>query len=645
MKRKSILMTIVAVLFAGAVMGQEIPWPAAGSLPGDVKGADTIFFCARTDSLYPIELGYDVAGKRLHPSYGDWSWVSRTSSSVTADDYDLDVAKKNGGAGNAYRAVGSGRGGLLFEYKAKDAQCGLLKDEKFWVYVFVMPDENDLIQKDTFVCYATAGTVDISLPTAYQKYSDLYAKAGITYSWQNVANNPSYYPIKVKKDSIASYTFMDTLLIDLNSAPVGYTCGDTIVFKYNVRVDSTFTLNPISLFICPEDTVGTKGERSPNFFFDRNYGGTYLPATLESTGWTKVTKHVIDGSGNPKDIETAWKEFVYSGKDCKDKSYSVNDTLWITGPVGYWGMDTVTYCRDTSNLSLYKLWMHEDQIDYPNIGGKPAGLFVDGAPTGSNWYDRGVKAPYTPSTYDEGTTTGAKSLADGDYSVNQDIMKSNIGYHYLWRVNGVSCLVDPITGIPDSGIMVVILKDPALAQDYTAQLCRSSYGQFDLNLYTGLNVTWKQPASGGLASGLENGHIVDITNGNSGNGVYGGTYKYAYELPADCGTGGKGVFYLKVTDKIKTPSSKTVSYCINKLPASINVNDVLGVAVESLTWSIGTPVSAEIFNTGTGVLDVPAFINATNSSPQDIVFTVNNSGDLCGVANATTVTVKFVTSL
>jgi hypothetical protein len=622
MKRKSILMTIVAVLFAGAVTGQ-IAWPTeADKAPNNVQGADTIFFCVRTDSLYPIELGYDVAGKRLHPSYGDWSLISKTSNDVTAADYNLD-GTKNGGAGNAYKAVGSGIGGLLFQYKATDGQCGLKKDETYWIYVFVMPDENDLIQKDTLVCYdESGGTVNISLPNTYQKYSDLYAKAGVSYSWLN----NSVYPIQVKKDSIASYTFMDTLKI--TAAPAGYTCGDTIIFKYKVRVDSTFTLSPLSLTICPSDTTGDMGKRDPNLLFDRNFNGSYSPSTIGNTGWSPMTKNVIDGFGNPVALTVFWKEFVYSGKDCKDKSYSVNDTLWITDNIGFWGWDTVTYCRDTAMVALAALW---EDVDYsPNIDMKPI-LF----PTASHWYDNGLGV----KPYDAGTTDGTPSLAAGDYQINSDIMKSNVGYHYLWRVDpgasSVECLVDD-DGIPDSGYMVVIVTDPAIAQDYTAQLCKPSYAsaKFDLNLYTGLNVIWKQPSSGGSAAGLENNHDVDIDK------VYAGTYKYAYELPALCGPGGKGVFYLKVTDKIKTPSSKTVLYCVDKLPASINVNDVLGVAVAGLEWS-GPAVG---FNTTTGILDVAAFTNANGAGAQDIVFTVS-SGDSCGVPATTTVTVKFVTGL
>jgi len=261
MKRKSFLMTIVALLFAGVAFGQEIAWPS--TLPTDAastKAADTIYFCLATDSLYPIELGYDVAGKRLHPSYGVWSLVSRTSSDITAVDYNIGVPNGNGGAGNAYKAVGSGKGGLLFEYKATDEQCGIAVGKKFYVYVFVLPDFTNVISKDTFICKTTAhSSITINLAYNFASYLDLYAKADVTVAWKH---GGTALTKTIWTDSIATYTLADTL--EVTAAHPDYSCGLEGRFKFVVRVDSIGQLENLAYGICAEDTVGDLGKRDVN---------------------------------------------------------------------------------------------------------------------------------------------------------------------------------------------------------------------------------------------------------------------------------------------------------------------------------------------------------------------------------------------
>jgi hypothetical protein len=640
MKRKSILTTIVAILFAGAAWGQEIPWPAASDVLSTVKDRDTIYLCASTDSLYPIELGYDVAGKRLHPSYGNWSLISRTSNEITAIDYNMD-GTKNGGAGNAYKTVGSGIGGLLFQYEAKDKQCGYDEGDKHWVYVFVMPDEKNVIDKDTIICYVAPPTSyqTINLHSSFAKYKTLYEQAGLIGEWKV---NQTY---NVRKDSLATYTYTDSIIVKPSNNSVAftdYTCGDTIIFKLKVTVDSSFIVPRATLIKCIDDTVGDLGKRKVYEVFQRDkqgYAGTYNPATINEGAFTPIPgSYKINGH----DVTGVYKEYVFTPTAPCVKNGPVRDTIYFLDKgIGYWDKSTVTYCRDSTEVSLQKLWGY---ITTP----KPD-LFQNGANTSSYWEDRGIKDPFV-APYDHGTIISASnpsgqnpSLPAGTYSLLMSIMKSNVGYQYLWRPDPASfpCLVD-VNGIPDSGIMVVILKDPAIAQDYTAQLCKDSYAatKFYLNPYTGLDVDWKQPLSGGNAAGLEGRDTVVIAK------VPKGTYKYAYELPANCGPGGKGVFYLKVTDKIKVPTSKTVKFCVDKLPATINVNDVLGVAVSSLKWK--AEINSTALSTGfsdSGILDVNAFVGTYGSGAQNIVFTVTSGGD-CGVVNnTTTVTVQFVTTI
>jgi hypothetical protein len=256
--------------------------------------------------------------------------------------------------------------------------------------------------------------------------------------------------------------------------------------------------------------------------------------------------------------------------------------------------------------------------------------------TDSYWEDRGIKnKTITPGTGGQNSDYGTKSQTTsliGGSDLNLDDMGSNIKYFYRWNVDASvhECFVDQ-NGNPGWGDMIVILQDPFLAQDYTAQLCRSSYptGKFDLNAYTGLSVTWS-------------GNFGNTTTGTEiePSKMMQNTYKYKYEVSGDCAEG-KGVFYIKITDNIKTPKSKTVKYCLDKLPSQINLNDVLGVAVSGLEWEIVSGTSSVGLNT-TGILDVTAYIAAEGKVPVKLVYQTKAAA--C-VAAGTTVTLDFTSTL
>jgi hypothetical protein len=634
MKRKSIFLTIVAALFANVAWGQVISWPTGWG--ADVKGSDTIYLCSHPDSLYPLELGYDVSGRNLHPTYGDWSLISKTSNDVTVDDYEM-TSTKNGGAGNAYRTVGSGIGGLLFQYKAKseDGLCGLAKNQKYWVYVFILPDAHDPISPiDTFICYKTPRElVPINFGTV-SKFADrlnLYQKAGFNYKWKK-SNGSAAYSVNIKSDSVATYSLVDTLIL---TAKHGYTCGDTVEFRYGVTVDSIVTDTLGAGFgICVKDTTLYKEELLVDIF-----KRTVPPINLRYFIGSGTTP-VIKVGGNWGSTFPTSRIYRLEFNDCQGNPHKVYDTLYIR-PVltgagsSNLGIDTVVDCRKPGKQDILDVFYKE--TSYP--GGKPI-LTQNEA----HWKDLGIDTTGNYVNYLPGTTTGTTSLIAS--SLYEDIMVTSTAYHYRWTYeptgNKGDCFTGP-DGVPANGIMVVILQDPVAAQDYTAQLCSDSYPAanptFDLNLYTGLNVAqWKQQ---GVATPI--GHTINVPALAANISSY--TYKFYYDVESGCvaaGSGKSGVFYIKITSKVKAPALKEVKYCISKLPTSINLNDVLGVAVNGLSWTASGTV--EGFNGTTGILDILEYRSAhPGFGATTLTFTASASAG-CGVGG-NVVKISFVNNL
>jgi hypothetical protein len=619
MKRKSIFLTIVAIFFAGVTWGQLPAWPIAHGT--DVKGSDTIFFCFRADSLYPIDLGTDVAGKVLSPNYGDWVLYTKTVGAF-ASDYSDDPSVKNEGAGNAFKVVQSSLGGFIFQYKVTNELCGLNANETFWSYVFILPDKNDGLQKDTIVCpeSGTNNKFSGTLGGAFKTELDIYLAAGFSYTWKHGGN----YEIETTSD--AYFAIKDTIVLSVPSTTTGYTCGGEIPVVFRISVKDIGQLETLKLGICATDTLSTNyGLENPNIIFNRIIPGTYTPSTIGNGGWVKVGNIYVKG-------------FVFDYSDCDGNPQSVKDTLTLLKARGNWGKDTITLCRDSATYSVFTLY-YSDQIKYLNPDGYGKPVINEGS---SHWYDRGIGK--TAPNFDFGTIVPPGGTSLNGYTINSEILKSNVGYHYLWRVDGIECLISPL-GDPDSGTIVFIQKDPAYAQDYTAQLCRDSYSTsklFDLNAYTLLDVEWNHLSQhkGLLANNYEVNVFDSIT--------YSTTFKYGYQLLPGCGPGGTGVFYLKVTDKVKAPQSRTVVYCYKRLPAGINANDILGIAVDGLAWTAtenGTALGAADGFTGDGILDITKFASSRGADDgTEIVFEATTAAD-CGIPANVTVTVKLVDNI
>jgi hypothetical protein len=624
MKRKSILMIIVAVFSAGVAWGQAPPlaaWPT--SLGTNVVTADTIYFCSTLDSLYPIELGYDIAGKSLSPKYGEWSLIALTEH-ASIHDYNFDTytqSPKNEGAGNAFKVVGSGLGGYLFQYTAKDDQCGVGVDKNVWVYAFILPDPTTQdISKDSTICVSSSGSFSLDPNLYFREYVALYNNASIGIEkWAKGT-------ITVPTDVVGTEVYYDTLIL---KPKTGYTCGERIPFQAKIMViDTVGQLPSLSYTICPADTMGSKINVDPNDYFKRSYPGTYTPSTVGSNWLTKTV------SGTP----VSFKEFIFTYKECgSSTNKTVKDTLYVVGSQGNWGIDTVTACRTSQTESIFRFY-DDPQIDYPNMIGK-----WNLTSTNSSWIDYGVSGtsangiPVSPIVY--GTVNGNTSL--NGYNISVEELKSNFGYYYQWTSAGIECSYekDPNTGIlkPDSGVIVVIIQDPAIAQDYTAQLCQQSYtSNFDLNLYTGLDASIKwYPTKTDLTAG-SNG----VTTLNPSQYTKNTTHKFYYKLSTNCGSGGEGVFYVKFSNAVKVSGSKTVKYCVNKLPASINLNDILNVAVQDLKWELdasSTVSTINGFDENLGILNIGQY---AKTSEETLVFKVKSGGD-CGVADGTTVTLVF----
>lgn len=637
-------MTIVAILFASAAIGQKGTWPADSdadfSKAKTAGRVDTVYFCERADSLYPIDLGYDGLGLRLHPSYGKWSLIATSNNNVAAD-YNLssDANPGNGGAGNAFKTTGTKFGGYVFQYDAEDVQCGLLVGEKFYVYVFIFPDKNDIIDKDTLVCQTDPSDGKdyhtFKFSSSFEEYIDLYITAGIFTAPDWGTDNGEH---AIRTDSIAVYPLSDTLKINLANAPKGYTCGSEIRFQLIATVvDEIGQLTAISKTRCADDTVSLANS-DPNIIFERtNVTGSYSPTTIGAAPSSDVT---VGGQTLKK------KVFTFSYTECGGGGIkTVTDELYLlpnyeSGQnATNWGSDTVIVCRTPGVKSIFTFY-NDSLINYPLVGKGKLDLNL----SNSYWFDRGLTGKDGLLTGIYGTINGGPSLHDGSYDVLVDSLRSNMGYHYLWRpdAGAFPCLVDE-NGYIDTGIVVVIIQDEIVAQDYTAQLCQDSYlgSHLSLNKYTGLNVAWS-----GL--GIINNDSIDVSFAGKG------THKYTYNIPPKCGPGGPGVFYVKISPVVKVASSKTVRYCISKLPAMINLNDVLNVAVKGLEWNFnasestnGLTINSDIFNPETGILNILEFSPENQTilnSDVKLVFKVNaNSG--CGISAGTTVVLEFVSSI
>lgn len=604
MKFLSSLMVLAVLLFAKTSVAQTLnTWPTAGLA---VK-SDTLYICADIDTIHPIELGYDVPGLRLHPSYGNWSLYA-ISDNASPNDYTVSNAK-NGGAGNAFKVVGSGIGGYVFEYKAKNDQCGLNIGESFFVYVFIIPSLDMPIAEDTLLCKQPLGSTLPIVINNYFPYAELYNKAGMTATW-----DPAAFPA-MPTDAVGTTVYTAQFTVSGPAGAVG--CGSTGTFNYTVNVnDGDFTLAPITVNICEADTVGLLANRNPNVYFGRNVAGVYSPAIIGGN-W---------GAG----VQS--KSYVFTYTDCLGTSKTVTDVLTIANsPVdNNWGRDTLLICRNqvANTVELYGL----------SQGITPISLL----PTNSSWADRGISGTlplvHGPSGSSVFTSPSLVNTAD---------MGTNIGYNFLYRMDPSLCFGG------DSGLFILMLQDPFSAVDFRTQLCTDYLAtNFNLASFTGIkNGTWSyvgtMSASVGAITGSE---LSSVQLNKMGNG----THKLSYSVPASCGSGGTGVMYIKIGGKVSIPASVAERYCKSTLPAIINVNEVIGfsgvASGATNKWELtsvsngGANVSPAAlaaaqgyFNATTGVFDISAAMGdavaglnlsaATTAAPLELTF--NLTGATC----------------
>jgi len=633
MKRKSILMTIVAVLFAGVAMGQAV-WPASG-LPADAassKAADTMFFCSpSSDVLYPIDLGFDVAGLSLHPKYGEWSLYARSSTAAIPSEYDFG-AVKNGGAGNAFKVVGTTIGGYIFKYVSNDVQCGLGLGEAFYVYVYILPADQ-VLSKDTTVCVNTGSpTFNVNVNNSFGNftntwpYGDLFAKAGVTFSY-----SPTTWTVD-RSAADADSTYTSTLTVV--SKPAGLNCAIATEFSLVVDVVSEITLSPLNYAICSDEiTPGTVlGDRNPNVIFGRTTAGTYAPTTVSGggAGWT------------PVEVSQGYKNYVYSYTDpCSGVAKTVTDRLTLVPTVAivndYWGSDTLLFCR-TSNtpISLFSGSLFND----PGFGyllPGPGKIKPQQAWINNKWEDRGTLGTKIP--YNAGTVSNNPSLLPGTNNINLGDMVTGAYYNYIWRIDpSVSCFGG------DSGRMVIRLQDPFVATTFRAQMCENYTTPFDLGKFTGMSgATWTYVGPLAASVGTITGNNITVAQlGTMGKG----THKLKYDIAATCGASGSDFIYLKITDSPVVPSSTTKFFCKTKLPdVSMNLNELVNL-VDGIQWSvvsatnqagvsIATAVNAAL--SADGILSMPNFTQAINiaaiTSANPVTLKFKQTNTVCGVSN------------
>ncbi|MDR0558563.1 MAG: hypothetical protein LBG92_00145 [Prevotellaceae bacterium] len=624
MKRKSIFFTIVALLISGfAVKAQQVPltpptkdhwwdgnaWIQLNTLNTGLKTSDTIIFCSTLDSLYPVELGYDISNRKLSPQYGDWTLIAVTQPSATAADYQFGTAGNNG-AGNAFKVVTSGVGGYVFQYLSNNSQCGLNPGEKYWVYVFILPDLSSAITKDTTVCPSnTPHTVNAAQHFTNSantvNYDMLYKQAGLNLSW----TLPSSANIKIDKVGIDT-----TVYFKFSIAPdPKYKCGLSDSLKYHVMVDSLNNLQYISKAICPQDTAGNPfvatlfGRTVPGF-----YGSLAVPIVrfrdIPSASWTPTP--VIGGGTGRKAAVT----FNYT--NCNGQSATVSDTLVLrdSPTTKYWGIDTAVQCRQPGvSYDLFSV--------YGNPNGKPTLTS-----TNAMWAELGSMQNGSLGNPPAGSFLPPSTVVG-------DALNASVGYHYQWKIDGgANCFAG------DSGRLVLILQDPFTLSDYRAQVCQK-VPSVNLAEFTGVvGATYTSPTTG---SGI-NGETLTI-------GTLTGTHVITVDKAAgagSCGTASTSKLYLKITNSIKVPTAHTIKFCVSKLPKAINLFEVAGFYETSAgSWGVATPG-------GTGTSNVPTIpatgsidVGSWNPSPGTYIFNYNGTGTNSCVNKNITVTIDIVTAL
>ncbi|MDR1581947.1 MAG: hypothetical protein LBS55_01605 [Prevotellaceae bacterium] len=464
------------------------------------------------------------------------------------------------------------------------------------------------------------------------KYTSLYAKANLNPKWRVKTSS-----FTTRTDSVGIYTYISKLGVKGK----GYSCGDSIEFSYRLTVVDTIAPKSKSITLCWEDIMGDRGKLPVNDHFGRTESGSYSPSIVNNKDVTALSDTANSSKIN---VLAGWTDrrhkfyttYEFSYKECGGAINKVYDSIfWIVDiaeKAKNWGIDTAMYCRSAGTANIIDIWATVE------------GLRPSLSQNNSYWKEFGLNQTGTPLNY--GTVHGGPAL--NGYTLKIDSLKSNINYYFQWRPDGGAkpCYLakDHKT---DSGLMLVIIRDGIAPIDFTAQLCLSSYTKgvkFNLNDYTSLDLTW-------TGNEVVDGHNINL------DGLVQGTHKYSYKLAGACGyPNGVGVFYIKATNRVKVSSSKTVKYCVNRLPSKINLNDILNVAVAGVTWTLesvknagGTDVTimtggniANVLNTTSGILDIAEFGRQYTTGPAVLKFkTGGSNGPGCGVPDGTMVTLEF----
>lgn len=599
--KKSILnylLAVVAVCFAGISMAQN-PWPT--TLPLGTP-SDTMFFCSSPDSLYPVEFGYDIAGKYLSPSYGDWELYAVTGAQPVSYDFG---ANKNGGAGNTFRVVGEDYGGYVFRYTSNNDQCGLDDGDEYFIFVFIMPDLATTVTQGDTVCRVPAGNHAVTYANNFI-HKDLYAKAGFTLTF-----NPTGFTQSIDAKGI----FVHTSDFTLTPNPHGnYNCGYTGQLKYTVTViDSIDNWVGKILDLCPEDTIGGAATRSLKTLLGRNFVSANYSLTNGGTQNIITIADLANWGTLP-----AKKEIYLNYVDpCTGTAKVVVDTVHMgrSFPDDFHGQDTITLCRRDSIGDLYDIYDMSTKFGVPHL-----------AKSSFDWTDWGITGQ-NPINYM--THSGLSSLINHK-DINLKDMFSETYYHYNWTV------LDPTCFQGDSGRIVLYLQDPIIASDYRLQMCNSYAGIFDFNAFINISgASWSDGNDNPISGTLTAAEVAALPLGVS---------EFKYSLNDLCSSG-SAVFYIKKTKNPVISTSVVEKYCIAYAPSKVNLNDVLGF-VDAGTWAItsatkfgggSVTIPATHLNTATGVLDVAsvkALLGIPAGVDAEVVLTMTNTGS-CAPSTAT----------
>lgn len=633
MKRKSILFSLMLMLavFVGTTTFAQIStnvWPTTH--PSNLAKADSIYFCQYTDTIFPLELGYDVRGLNLAPSYGTWSHIASYSDGEAGQTvYNKDVKVSKVAAGNVFNVLNI-PGAHLFQYQSLSEQCGLAQNDVLWVYIFVLPSyPSGKAYGDTVVC-KKAGEVDLTgkNPLYSFVHKELFNKADIDITTTDVFA-PGKHDQNVLLDTTYEFTFKATPRAGsgaLNPKRGFKNCLVNFKFEYNLKIKDDNKPEGRVGFICstldnhktdpiykiPVDGVlGYSNAFTPDSVqkLDKVVGLKYKLPNGDEFDYALVTVPYKDCDGNNA---TYTDTIVFLDKDISNNERESNKVGPICIEGG--GLDALDNFIPAASASTVHTWEYWGITGATKVTGSPAAdIFVN-----SLNVDKALMDP--------GTEYYFRYYFDKTGNILSDCFEGSYGQLIL------------------SGIHRFVPKD------YRVQLCTKDgnsppKGIINFELFTGLKgADWKTLSAVAVADPSS----VEV----SGYGVH----KYFYEYPniTGCG-GGKGVFYVKMSDKTAIASEFTELFCTKRHGEVINVNELIGYYGGG-TWSLddsnqGASVDCTAeFDPATGqfkLTEAKKKFAAVTNSATTIEFTFTLDKPTCvGTGNQkVTLTVKIVSDI